>query len=311
MVCSGRWSVSTNGSFPSVMSLLAFAINGHWVHDLPKFVPYLNYHEEFGVRYYGLAYVLGFVGGAWLLSRYAKKGRSLVPSNEVFDLLFALMLGVFIGGRLGWFLLYHPEELFSPPWNLLMVWHGGMASHGGFMGVTIALAIFARRRRIPILHLGDLIVATAPLGLMLGRIANFINGELWGKPSTVKWAVIFPDSAPLGTPLAEIPPRHPSQLYEAFLEGAFLLAYFQWRLWKSDSIRRRPGQLSGEFLILYAVVRMVGEIFREPDRDVDPIWGLSRGTFYSIFLIVVGLVIVFTRRPPLELPKTGSSKISA
>lgn len=288
------------------MSLFALIVNGHWVHDLSKFVPLLPHTEQFGVRYYGLAYVLGFLGAAWLLTRYAKLGRSLVPATQVMDLLFAIMLGVFIGGRLGWFVLYHPEQLLSDPLSFFAVWQGGMASHGGFVGVAIALLVFARRRRIPLLHVSDLIVSSAPLGLMLGRIANFINGELWGKVSAVGWAVIFPESAPLGTALAEIPPRHPSQLYEAVLEGAVLLAYFQWRIWKSDAVRERPGQLTGEFLVGYAIVRTIGEVFREPDADVDLILGLSRGTFYSIFLVIVGLVILFTRRDPLVLPKSSA-----
>lgn len=289
------------------MSLLALIVNGHWVHDLPKFVPLLPHSEQFGVRYYGLAYVLGFVGAIWLLTRYAKRGRSLVPSNQVMDLLFAIMLGVFIGGRLGWFLLYHPEQLYHEPLSFFAVWQGGMASHGGFVGVAVALAVFGRRRQIPLLHLGDLIVSAAPFGLMLGRIANFINGELWGKISDVRWAIIFPESAPFGTPLTEIPPRHPSQLYEAFLEGALLFVYFQWRIWKSGVIRHRPGQLTGEFFIAYAIVRMIGEVFREPDADVDLIFGLSRGTFYSIFLIIFGAFLLLTRRKPLDLPKSSAS----
>jgi phosphatidylglycerol:prolipoprotein diacylglycerol transferase len=288
------------------MSLLALIVNGHWVHDLPKFVPFLPHSEQIGVRFYGLAYVLGFVGGTWLLSRYAKRGRALVPAADVMDLLFAIMLGVFIGGRLGWFLLYHPELLLQSPLTFFAVWQGGMASHGGFLGVTIALAIYGRRRRVPLLHLGDLIVSTAPLGLMLGRIANFINGELWGKISDVRWAMIFPDSAPPGTALADIPPRHPSQLYEAFLEGALLLAYFQWRFWKSDVVRQRPGRLSGEFLLAYAIVRAIGEHFREPDEGISLMFGLSRGTFYSLFVAIAGIILIVTRRRPLVLPKPQS-----
>jgi len=288
------------------MSFFALIVNGHWVHDLPKFVPLLPHTEQFGVRYYGLAYVLGFVGAIWLLMQDAKRGRSLIPAPQVLDLLFAIMLGVFIGGRLGWFLLYHPEQLIHDPLSFFAVWQGGMASHGGFVGVAVALAVFGRRRQVPLLHLGDLIVAAAPLGLMLGRIANFINGELWGKVSVVSWAIIFPESAPPGTPLTDIPPRHPSQLYEAALEGALLFAYFQWRFWRSDAVRQRPGQLTGEFLIAYAVVRMIGEIFREPDADVNLILGLSRGTFYSIFLIIVGLALLLTRRSPIELPKSSA-----
>jgi phosphatidylglycerol:prolipoprotein diacylglycerol transferase len=123
---------------------------------------------------------------------------------------------------------------------------------------------------------------------MLGRIGNFLNGELWGKPATVPWAMIFPDS---GDPLV---PRHPSQLYEAALEGALLLVFMQWRFWRSDAAQRQPGRLSGEFLVAYAVVRMIGEVFREPDASL--ILGLSRGTFYSIFLIVVGAILIVRGR---------------
>lgn len=285
------------------MSFFALIINGHWVHDLPRFVPLLPHTEQLGVRYYGLAYVLGFLGAAWLLARYAKKGRSLVPASEVMDLMFVIMLGVFLGGRLGSFVLYHPDSLLHDPLSFFAIWHGGMASHGGFLGVTIALAIYARRRKVPLLHLGDLIVSATPLGLFLGRIANFINGELWGKISNVRWAMIFPDSMPPGTPLEMIPPRHPSQLYEAGLEGLLLLAYCQWRFWGTDVVREKPGRLSGEFLVGYALVRAVGEVFREPDFGISPILGLSRGTFYSIFLLIAGLaLILFPRRALEKLP---------
>jgi phosphatidylglycerol---prolipoprotein diacylglyceryl transferase len=171
-----------------------------------------------------------------------------------------------------------------------------MASHGGFVGVAVAMAWFAHKHKLSFLHLSDLIVSVAPLGLLLGRIANFINGELWGKISNVPWAVIFPESAPAGTPVSLIAPRHPSQLYEAALEGALLLALMQWRFWKSDVVARQPGRLAGEFLIAYAVVRMIGELFREPDFGIAPIFGLSRGTFYSFFLILVGLVLIL-RKP--------------
>lgn len=289
------------------MSILALIVNGHWVHHLDKFVPLLPHTDQIGVRYYGLAYVLGFLGAVWLLIRYAKRGRSLVPAPQVLDLLFAIMLGVFIGGRLGSFLLYHPDELWQNPLSVFAVWQGGMASHGGFVGVAVALAVFSRRRHIPFLHLSDLIVSAAPFGLLLGRIANFINGELWGKISDVRWAVIFPESAPFGTPLTDIPPRHPSQLYEAGLEGALLFVYFQWRFWKSDALGQRPGQLTGEFLIAYAVVRMICEVYREPDAGVNLILGLSRGTFYSIFLIIVGIALLLTRKAPIELPKSSAT----
>ncbi|HVS51681.1 MAG TPA: prolipoprotein diacylglyceryl transferase, partial [Opitutaceae bacterium] len=184
----------------------------------------------------------------------------------------------------------------------LRVWDGGMASHGGFVGVAVALAWFARRRQLSFFHLADLVVSTAPVGLLFGRIANFINGELWGKISEVRWAVIFPKSAEPGTPLHQIPARHPSQLYEAGLEGALLLAFMQWRFWRSDVVRARPGQLSGEFLIAYALVRIFGERFREPDFGVSLIFGLSRGTFYSVFVILAGLVLIARAARQKEKP---------
>jgi phosphatidylglycerol:prolipoprotein diacylglycerol transferase len=270
----------------------------YWVHDLSPFV--VKFTDTFGIRYYGLAYLLGFVGGAWLLHVYASAGRSKLPSAQISDLILALVIGVMVGGRLGSFLLYDSwRSLADDPLILFKVWQGGMASHGGFIGVAVAMAWFARSRKLQFLHLSDLIVSVAPLGLLFGRIANFINGELWGKVSTVSWAVIFPDSAPEGTPIALIAPRHPSQLYEAALEGVLLLALMQWRFWRTDVVSRQPGRLAGEFLIAYAIVRMIGEIFREPDAGIDLIFGLSRGTFYSVFLIAAGVVMIWrTARKP-------------
>lgn len=254
----------------------------YWTHDWSPFL--IRFGDGFGIRYYGLAYLLGFAAGGWLLYRYAKSGRSLLPANLVMDFMTSLVLGVMIGGRLGYFLLYQPGSLLHDPLVLLRVWEGGMASHGGFIGVIVALAWFARSRKIPFLHLGDLVASTAAAGLLFGRIANFINGELWGKPSTVAWAVIFPDSP------APLVPRHPSQLYEAALEGALLLALAQWRFWKTDIVTKRPGVLAGEFLVAYAAVRVFGEMFREPDAAL--IMGMSRGTFYSLFTAVAGFALI-------------------
>jgi len=258
----------------------------YWVHDLSPFL--IQFNESFGVRYYGLAYLLGFLGGAWLLGRFAAAGRSQLPRERITDFMVALVFGVMIGGRLGWFLLYHPAMLVSDPLSLSRVWEGGMASHGGFIGVAIALWWFSRSNKIPFLHLGDLIVACAPLGILLGRLANFINGELWGKPTTVAWAVIFSNTG------GDDVPRHPSQLYQAALEGALLLALMQWRFWRSDIVKTSPGRLSGEFMIAYAILRAIGEIFREPDASL--LFGLSRGTFYSIFLVAAGITLIALSR---------------
>jgi phosphatidylglycerol---prolipoprotein diacylglyceryl transferase len=271
----------------------------YWVHDLSPFL--IQFTDTIGIRYYGLAYLLGFIGGAAGLFAYARAGRSQLPASLIPDFIIAIVIGVMVGGRLGSFFLYEGwRGALTDPLSIFRVWEGGMASHGGFIGVAVALWIFARRQKLPFLHLSDLIVSVAPFGLLLGRIANFINGELWGKVSDVAWAVIFPASGE-GLPVDQIAPRHPSQLYGAALEGALLLAFMQWRFWKSDVVQRQPGRLAGEFLIGYAIVRMIGEIFREPDFGIDLIWGLSRGTFYSLFLIIGGLFLVL-RKPSVTAP---------
>jgi phosphatidylglycerol:prolipoprotein diacylglycerol transferase len=210
------------------------------------------------------------------------------------------VIGVLVGGRLGYFLFYEPQMLGAQPLAIFKIWDGGMASHGGMLGVAVALAWFARASRIRFLHLGDLVVSATPAGLFFGRIANFINGELWGKMATVPWAVIFPRSADPGTPLQFIAPRHPSQLYEAFLEGIVLLVLMQLRFWRTDVTRARPGRLSGEFFIAYALLRMLCEVYREPDAGVSLILGMSRGTFYSLFLVAAGALLWARPGKPLS-----------
>jgi phosphatidylglycerol:prolipoprotein diacylglycerol transferase len=266
--------------------------SSHWIDNLSPFL--LRFSDSLGIRYYGLAYVLAFLIAAVLLHLYWRTERSPLNPKAQSDLMVAVVIGVLAGGRLGYFLLYSPATLFREPLALFRVWDGGMSSHGGFIGVCLALLWLVRKHKLTWRPVADVLVTLAPPGLFLGRIANFINGELWGKVSYVSWAVIFPKSAPAGTPLMDIPPRHPSQLYEALLEGFFLTIYTQWRFWRSPVTRERPGQLAGEFLILYAVVRAVGEIFREPDASL--LFGLSRGTFYSLFLVVGGLILVVTSR---------------
>jgi phosphatidylglycerol:prolipoprotein diacylglycerol transferase len=253
-----------------------------WVHTPHPFL--LRFTENFGIRYYGLAFLAGFVGAVGLLNLYYRKGRSPFDLNAIMDLMTFIVAGVVLGGRVGYFILYRPELLWSDPLAFFRVWEGGMASHGGFIGVTIALIWWARRRQVPLFQISDLIVTTVPIGLMLGRLANFANGELWGKVTTVPWAFIFEQTG--GGPA----PRHPSQLYEAGLEGLLLLLYLQWRFWRSEVARTQPGCLTGEFLVAYALLRAVGEIFREPDAAL--ILGLSRGTFYSIFVVIAGATMI-------------------
>jgi phosphatidylglycerol:prolipoprotein diacylglycerol transferase len=202
----------------------------------------------------------------------------------------AAIIGVLAGGRVGYMLLYDLEAFLKNPLLVVRVDQGGMASHGGFVGVLLALVWFAWKHKCSFLKLGDVIVTLAPLGLCFGRIANFINGELWGRVTTVSWAVIFPNSPTVYNAALHLftpEPRHPSQLYAAVLEGALLFAYAQWRFWRT---RTPAGQLGGEFLIAYGIVRIFGELFREPDAAL--IMGLNRGQFYSIFMILAGAAII-------------------
>jgi phosphatidylglycerol:prolipoprotein diacylglycerol transferase len=270
----------------------------YWVHDCDPFL--IQFTDTLGIRYYGLAYVLGFLAAAWLLHRYAGAGKSLLRSEGIADLMMGIVIGVLIGGRLGSYLLYDGWRSFTvDPLGVFRIWESGMASHGGFIGVVLALGWFARSRKVPFLHLGDLIASTAAAGFLIGRIANFINGELWGEITMVPWAVVFSNTG--GGPF----PRHPSQLYQALLEGALLLAWAQWRFWRTGVIRSHPGRFAGEFLVAYAFLRAVGEIFREPDASL--ILGLSRGTFYSIFMVGFGFWLILRHPTPLPPVSAGTA----
>jgi phosphatidylglycerol:prolipoprotein diacylglycerol transferase len=262
------------------------------VHDLSPFL--IRFPENplglDGIRYYGLAYLLGFLGAWGLLRAYNARGKFAINADARATLMTAVIFGVIVGGRLGYMLLYDLEAFLQNPLLILRVDQGGMASHGGFVGVFLAVVWFAKKYQYNFLKLGDVIVTLAPLGLCFGRIANFINGELWGRVSTVSWAVIFPDSPTVYNATLQLftpEPRHPSQLYAALLEGALLFAYAQWRFWRT---KPPAGQLGGEFLIGYGIVRILGEFFREPDAAL--IMGLSRGQFYSIFMIIAGAAII-------------------
>ena len=267
--------------------------NQYWVHDLSPLL--FRFPENplglDGIRYYGLAYLLGFLGAWMLLKLYDSKGRFAIDADARSTLMTAIIIGVLAGGRIGYMLLYDLEAFLANPLLVFRVDQGGMASHGGFVGVLLALIWYARKQNCVFLKLGDVVVTLAPLGLMLGRVANFINGELWGRVTTASWAVIFPGS-PKNYNVAlqkyGVEPRHPSQLYEAVLEGGLMLAYVQWRFWRT---RPSAGQLSGEFLIGYGIMRILGEMFREPDADL--ILGLSRGQFYSIFMILAGALTIW------------------
>jgi phosphatidylglycerol---prolipoprotein diacylglyceryl transferase len=247
-----------------------------------------------GIRWYGLAYVAGFLVASGLMWLYARRGRLPLNADERSTFFTALVLGVLLGGRLGYYLFYRPADFLAHPTVIFRVWEGGMASHGGFIGVLLAAWWFSRHSKLSFLRLGDLAATLTPPGLLFGRLANFINGELWGKATTVPWAMIFPIRDVDGGIVGYTGPVHPSQLYEAATEGLLLMIYTQWRWWSRPPPGQPgalpPGQLGGEFLIGYALVRIFCEFFREPDASL--LFGLSRGTFYSLFLILAGAGII-------------------
>lgn len=345
-----------------------------WVHNLDPF--FIQFSETFGIRWYGLAYMFGFITGAMLMIFMAKRGRRTLPAELVMDFITYVVLGTMIGGRLGYAIFYDQKLLTSwnaeisifgqqvPVWNLLAVWEGGMASHGGILGIMIAAALFARRHKISWMHLADLTTLGGTIGVVAGRFANFINGELMGRPvqSDIPWAVKFPqdlyrwmgaerDKLPRLTevvsefnikpeewsqlvnqynqgnaqahtavgslieqiihavqngnmrivellqPLLEA--RHPSQIYQALMEGLIVLlaCFFFW--YKP----RKPGVVGGLFLTLYAVMRIIGEMFRMPDAHIGyQIFGLTRGQVISIGMLTAALAFwIWTLRRPAEV----------
>jgi phosphatidylglycerol:prolipoprotein diacylglycerol transferase len=284
------------------------ANTSHWVHDLspflfkfPEAIPLIGGH---GVRYYGVAYMMGFVAGYLLLVAYFKQGRSPYSPTKVSDLLTFFVIGVLAGGRLGYIFLYDIGSFLSNPLVVFQVWQGGMSSHGGMIGVTIAGLLFAHWNKQSKFQLADLVALTAAPGLFFGRLANFINGELWGHPSSVPWAVKFPLANP-HVPAEELLPRHPSQLYEALGEGLLLFIYIQLRFYGKLGPQPKNGQLIGEFLVFYSVARIVCEIFREPDASL--LAGIPRGQFYSIGTLIAGVVVVIIARKLASSPKEAVS----
>ncbi|WOO41737.1 prolipoprotein diacylglyceryl transferase [Rubellicoccus peritrichatus] len=276
---------------------LADNASKYWKHDLDPFL--IQFPDGWpleGIRWYGLAYLAGFAVAAYLLHLYHKRGRSSLNPDQQTTLLTAIIVGTIIGGRLGYTLLYNFGEFIHNPLSIFQVWKGGMASHGGMVGILLAVIWFARKQKIRFWSVADIIVTLGPAGVLFGRIANFINAELWGKPATVAWAVIFPIKDGAGQIIGYTIPRHPSQLYEAFLEGLLLLAYTQWRYWKTNITKNHPGQLACEFLIGYGIVRILGEVFREPDEYVTLIAGLSRGSFYSAVMVIIGIGLMIWLR---------------
>ncbi len=253
----------------------------------------------FTLKWYSLAYLAGILLGYWHLSRMIKAPGAPMAQRHADDLFFYATLGIILGGRLGYTIFYQPE-LWSNPLDVLKLWEGGMSFHGGLAGVVLAIAWVAWRNSLPFLRLCDYIAVCVPFGMLFGRLANFVNGELWGRvaESRVPWAMVFPGAGDL--------PRHPSQLYEAALEGALLAIVLLWLFWRTKA-RWRPGLLVGLFTLLIALGRFTVEFFREPDAQLAEFavrTGLSMGQWLTVPLMVVGLFFLVRA---LLRPSLGSA----
>ena len=253
----------------------------------PAIDPVLISFGPFAIRWYALAYIGGLLI-AWRYCRWlAVRPPRSVSADAFDDFLLWATLGILLGGRLGYVLFYKPDFYLANPQEILLIWRGGMSFHGGLLGMVAAEVMFARRRGLPVLALADIVAAAAPIGLFLGRIANFINGELFGRPSEVPWAMVFPHGGPQ--------PRHPSQLYEAAVEGLVLFLVLHLMV-RAGALERR-GMLAGAFLIGYALARMLAEMFREPDAYLGfLLGGTTMGQWLSLPLLLAGLALVVRAR---------------
>ena len=265
----------------------------------PLVIPYPDIHPvlieigPFAIRWYALAYIAGLVIGWQIMRRVCQQPPTLLTPVKIDDFLMWAALGVILGGRLGYVLFYKPGFYVHNPLAILTLWEGGMSFHGGLLGVIAAILAFAIRNKVAPFMLSDLVAIVTPIGLFFGRLANFINGELWGRTTDVAWAMIFPRGGPL--------PRHPSQLYQAFFEGVVLFAVVV-AVWRLTDGRRRPGLLTGTFCAGYGVARIVGELFREPDAHLGYLWGpLTMGMLLSLPMVAFGgwLIVRAERRPAL------------
>ena len=258
--------------------------------DFPVFNPIAVQIGPIAIRWYALAYIVGIVAG-WIYARALVKnerlwaGEAPITLPQLDDFILWVTIGIIVGGRTGYVLFYNLAFFIQHPAEIFELWKGGMSFHGGFLGCVAAVMVFARRNHISILSLGDITTAVAPIGLLLGRLANFINSELWGRPAdpSLPWAIVFPNGGP--------EPRHPSQLYEAGLEG--ILLFIVLAVMIRIGALKRPGLILGSFIALYGVARITCELFREPDPQLGFLWGgLTMGMLLSVPMIIVGIIII-------------------
>ena len=259
------------------------------------------------IRWYSLAYIVGIFAGYWLVRKMCRQPGAPMTDRHIDDLLFYAMLGVIVGGRIGYVLFYNLSEYLADPLAVFRLWDGGMSFHGGAAGVTLAIWWIARRDRLSFLRVCDYVAVVVPIGMLLGRLANFVNGELWGRVSDVPWAMIFPDALTAD-------PRHPSQLYQAGLEGLLMLVILSYLFWRTHA-RYYPGRLVGVFAVGLGLARFIVEFVREPDAQLAEFTattGLSMGQWLTIPLILLGIWLVWTskgRRQRIE-PIAGPDSVA-
>lgn len=240
------------------------------------------------LRWYSLAYILGILLGWWYLAKLSMRKHAPYTRQDADDFVLWATFGIILGGRLGYVLFYRPGFYADNPAEILQVWDGGMSFHGGLLGVILAIWWFTKRRDIPIRAFADYIACVVPIGLFFGRLANFINGELWGAPSNLPWAMVFPSGGP--------EPRHPTQVYEALLEGVVIFLVLNWLLRRTAAVRM-PGLITGSFFVLYGVFRYLIEFVRVPDAHLGYLGGIiSMGQILSLPMIAFGLYLILSAR---------------
>jgi len=258
----------------------------------------------FQIRWYSLGYLAGIALGWWYLLKLLDRPGAPMARRHADDMVFYATLGIIIGGRLGYVLFYRPGFYFANPIEIPQLWDGGMSFHGGVLGTTVGILWLARKHGLDWLRVHDYVACCAPFGIFLVRLANFANGELWGRPTDVPWAMIFPTGGEV--------PRHPSQLYEAGLEGLLLGIILWFMFWKTDA-RYQPGRLVGTFILVYGLSRFAVEFFRQPDEGLENLsWGLTMGQTLTIPMILGGIYLIATskgRRLRVE-PTAGTQSVA-
>jgi phosphatidylglycerol:prolipoprotein diacylglycerol transferase len=258
------------------------------------------------IRWYSLAYITGILAGWWYVLKLLDQPGAPMARRHADDFVFWATLGVLLGGRVGYVLFYNFDQYMAHPADIVKLWEGGMSFHGGILGVTIAMLIFCRRNELNFYRVADYVACATPIGLFFGRLANFVNGELWGRTTDVPWGIVFPGAGDL--------PRHPSQLYEAGLEGLALFVILNILFWKTDA-RYKPGFLGGMLVLGYGAFRFFVEFFREPDAQLEDfarITHLHMGQWLCVPMILIGLYYVLTakgRRQRVE-PVAGNASVA-